>query len=116
MVSGQNPSIEIIIVEDSPSEALPNVLDGSLDIAFVFGNAHTPECHSLEFWSEPMVIALPAKHQLGYEASVTWADLACETFLIRHFGTASQLYAHLAWRIGERDKPRLSARCRSATP
>jgi DNA-binding transcriptional LysR family regulator len=60
---------------------------------FVFGTVDTPECHSRQFWSEPMVIALPDSHPLAGNEALTWDELAGETFLIRHFSTTSQLYA-----------------------
>lgn len=100
----RNPGIDVITIEGQPSDAIPNVLDGSLDIAFVFGTVDTPECHSREFWSEPMVIALPDSHPLACNETVTWDELAGEMFLIRHFGTTSQLYAHVARRLAEREQ------------
>lgn len=98
----RNPCINVITTEGQPGEAIANVLDGYLDIVFVFGTVDTPECHSREVWSEPMVIALPDSHPLAYNDTVKWDELAGETFLIRHFGTTSHLYAHIARRLAER--------------
>jgi DNA-binding transcriptional LysR family regulator len=97
-----NPCIDVITIEGPPSDAIPNILDGSLDIVFVFGTVDTPECHSRQFWSEPMVIALPDSHPLAGNEALTWDELAGETFLIRHFSTTSQLYAHIVRRLAER--------------
>jgi Transcriptional regulator len=97
----KNPGIEIVTIEADPNKAIPSILDGSVDITFVFGTVDAPECHSRLFWTAPLVIALPYSHPLADNETVSWEELLGEMFLIRYFSTASQLYAHIARRIGQ---------------
>ena len=45
-----------------------------------------------------LVAALPEGHPLAGQSSVTWADLASETFLVRHGGTGPQVHSHIVLR------------------
>lgn len=95
------PGVDLITVEGRSCEALRQVLDGSLDIAFVLGRSDTPQCHARELWQEPMVIALPTAHPLASRESVVWSNLSGETFLVRHGGAGPQVHEHVVRRISE---------------
>ena len=69
-----------------------------LDVVFVAGTPALPDCHSRPIWTEPLVAALPEGHPLAGQSSVTWADLASETFLVRHGGTGPQVHSHIVLR------------------
>lgn len=96
------PGIDLVTVEGCSSEAIRQVLDGSLDLAFVLGRPDTPQCHTSELWQEAMVIALPMAHPLAAGDSVAWTDLTDETFLVRHSGAGPQVYEHVVRRMNER--------------
>lgn len=98
------PKVEQTIIEGRSSETIALVRDGKLDVAFVVGSAEISDCHSLELWHEPMVIALPAEHSLLSRPSITWGDLATENFLIRNGGSGPQVFEHVVRRISERKR------------
>ncbi|WP_241560721.1 LysR family transcriptional regulator [Paenirhodobacter populi] len=105
------PGVDLITVEGRSGEAIRQVLDGSLDIAFVVGRPETPQCHTRMLWTEPMVIALAATHPLASGESVTWSDLSAETFLVRHAGAGAQVHEHVVRRATERALPPRIRRC-----
>lgn len=95
------PLIEQSLLEGRSSDTVTMVREGKLDLAFVVGAVNAPDCHSRLLWCEPMVVALPADHQLAGQEAVTWRNLANETFLVRHGGTGPQVFEHVVRRISE---------------
>ena len=69
-----------------------------LDVVFVAGTPELPDCHSRRIWTEPLLAVLPERHPLAGQSAVTWADLAGETFLVRHGGTGPQVHSHIVLR------------------
>ena len=53
-------------------------------------------------WREPLLAVLPTGHALAEQPSATWADLAGETFVVRHGGTGPQAYEHIIQRLAGR--------------
>ena len=97
-----HPHIEIEMTESTARVALMQLRADRLDIVFAVGTPELPDCHSRQIWTEPLVVALPARHQLTGQAAVTWADLAGETFLVRHGGTGPQVHDHIVSRLAGR--------------
>lgn len=95
------PTVEQNIVEGASSSLLALIREGKLDVAFIFNVSHVFDCHSRHFWSEKLVIALPAGHFLASSESVTWSDLASECFLVRQGGAGAQIFDHIIRRVGE---------------
>lgn len=96
------PGIEIEMMEGTAREAVMQLRADRLDIAFVAGSPELPDCHSRQIWTEPLVAALPDRHRLAERPTVTWADLAGETFLVRHGGTGPQVHDHIVMRLAGR--------------
>jgi len=69
-----------------------------LDVVFVAGTPELSDCHSRRIWTEPLLAVLPDRHLLAERSAVTWADLAGETFLVRHGGTGPQVHSHIVLR------------------
>jgi DNA-binding transcriptional LysR family regulator len=97
----QHPGVEIDIAECRAGDAVMQVRDGRLDVAFVLGTPTIPDCHSRPIWTEQLMIALPATYSLADREGVTWAELTAETFLVRHNGTGPQLYDLILLRLAE---------------
>ena len=97
-----HPGIDIEIMEGTARDALMKLRADQLDIVFVAGAPELPDCHSRRIWTEPLVVALPYRHRLAGRTTVTWADLAGETFLVRHGGTGPQVYDHIVLRLAGR--------------
>jgi DNA-binding transcriptional LysR family regulator len=96
-----HPGVGIEIAECRAGDAVKQVRDGHLDVAFVLGTPDIPDCHSRPVWTEQLMIALPATHPLADREGVTWADLSSETFLVRHNGTGPQLHDLILLRLAE---------------
>ncbi len=94
-----HPHIVVEMVEGTARDTVMQLRSGRIDIAFVAGAADPPDCHSRRIWTEPLVAALPANHPLAARPTVTWADLAGETFLARYGGTGPQVHDHIVLRL-----------------
>lgn len=98
----EHPGIEVEITEGTARDAVMQLRANRLDIVFVVGTPELPDCHSRRMWTEQLVAVLPERHQLAGKASVTWADLAGETFLVRYGGTGPQVHDHIVLRLAGR--------------
>ncbi len=96
------PGIEVEITEGTARDAVMQLRADRLDIVFMAGSPELPDCHTRRIWTEPLVAALPDRHRLAEQAAVTWADLAGETFLVRHGGTGPQVHDHIVLRLAGR--------------
>ncbi|MCO6393145.1 LysR family transcriptional regulator [Aliihoeflea aestuarii] len=97
-----HPGIEVEITEGTARDAVMQLRADRLDVAFVAGSPELPDCHSRPIWTEPLVAVLPERHQLATLPAITWADLAGETFLVRHGGTGPQVHDHIVLRLAGR--------------
>lgn len=105
------PDVEQIVMEGPSAQTVALVRDGKLDVALVLDPINAPDCHSQLLWTEPYLIALPARHPLASADRVTWTDLAPETFMLCVAGTGPQLFDHVIRRIAEQRRPPHVRRC-----
>lgn len=98
----EHQGIEVEITDGTAREALMQLRADRLDVVFVAGAPELPDCHTRRIWTEPLLVALPERHPLAGQSSVTWADLAEETFLVRYGGTGPQVHNHLVLRLAGR--------------
>lgn len=97
-----HPGIEVEITEGTTRDAVMQLRADRLDVAFVAGTPELPDCHTRPIWTEPLVAVLPQDHRLAGQSAITWADLAGETFLVRHGGTGPQVHDHIVLRLAGR--------------
>jgi len=97
----RHPNVDIEIVEGRSNDIIRYVREERLDMAFVLGTPTIEDCHSKPLWSETLVVALPAGHTMAKTTEIHWADLAAETFLVRHGGGGPQMYDHVVLRLAE---------------
>ncbi len=97
-----HPRVDVEVTEGTARDAIMRLRADQLDIVFVAGAPELPDCHSRRIWTEPLVAALPDRHRLAERPAVTWADLAGETFLVRHGGTGPQVHDHIVLRLAGR--------------
>ncbi|ALV28560.1 LysR family transcriptional regulator [Pannonibacter phragmitetus] len=95
----QHPGIEVEIAEGTARDTLMQLRANRLDVTFVAGSPEFPDCHSRPIWNERLLAVLPSSHPLADRVGVTWADLADETFIVRHGGTGPQAYDHIVLRL-----------------
>lgn len=88
----KHPDIAVEVIEGSERDTLMHLRTGRIDLAFVVGVPELSDCHSRRIWTEPLMAALPTSHRFADRDGVTWADLANETFLVRHGGAGPQVF------------------------
>lgn len=66
----------------SQAEVVQGVIDGSLDLGIVQDEPTSPLLMSCPIMTESLSVSLPPNHPLAARRSVTFADLAGQTFLI----------------------------------
>jgi DNA-binding transcriptional LysR family regulator len=88
-------------------EALRRLAAGELDLALVFEHAFEPapaparsDLQLVALFDDPPRILLPAGHPLATARSVTAAQLAGETWIRAHDGSAARLVDHVLGRAG----------------
>ncbi|MBN8932487.1 MAG: LysR family transcriptional regulator [Rhizobium pusense] len=80
-----HPAIEIEPVEASYIELRAGVIAGAIDVAVILGDAgRFSLLHSMELWSEQLVVALPDNHPLTQKPVSYWPELKGERFLISY--------------------------------
>ena len=93
-----HPGVEDEMTEGTARDAVMQLRADTLDVVFVAGTPELPDCHSRRIWTEPLLAVLPERHPFAERSAVTWADLADETFLVRHGGTGPQVHSHIVLR------------------
>lgn len=104
----EHSSIVIEMVEGSARETLAHLHARRIDVAFLVGTFDLPDCHSRPIWTKPLVVAMAEGHPLAEQSSVTWADMADETFLVRYGrygGIGPQVHDHIVQRFAGRWPP-----------
>lgn len=94
-----HPGIEVEITEGTARDAVMQLRADRLDVAFVAGSPELSDCHTRPIWTEQLVAVLPEDHQLAVQPTITWADLAGDTFLVRQGGTGPQVHDHIVLRL-----------------
>ncbi|SNQ51866.1 conserved hypothetical protein [Frankia canadensis] len=70
------PHLAVELVGEPTQQRLDRVAAGTLDATFVRGTTTGPAHRAIPVWQEPLVVALPARHELGRRSDVALADLA----------------------------------------
>jgi len=76
------PDVQVECVEANRSELLANLDTGEVDIAILMGANGHDGFRWEQFWSERMLVALPATHSLAERNVVHWTELRSERFLL----------------------------------
>jgi DNA-binding transcriptional LysR family regulator len=95
-------SVSLDIIEGSARDLGTQLRNHEIDVAFVVGGMHVPDCHSRLIWREPISLVLPCNHPLVEREVITWFDLVLETFLVQRHGIGPQVFDHVVRRIAER--------------
>lgn len=77
-----NPDVDFESVEADRGALLAGIDTGEIDIAILMGNAHHAGYRHEPFWSERILVALPAEHPLAEREIVHWTDLRSEHFVL----------------------------------
>jgi DNA-binding transcriptional LysR family regulator len=87
------------------STAFTRLANGELDVAIVFEHEFEPDpapedIEIVHLFTDPPTALLPAGHRLAGAASVAVADLAQDTWIRAHHGSAARLIDHVLNRAG----------------
>ncbi|ODP39580.1 LysR family transcriptional regulator [Sphingomonas turrisvirgatae] len=77
-----HPDVQVDCVEANRSVLLAELDTGEIDIAILMGANGHRGFRCKQFWSERMLVALPATHSLAERDVVHWTDLWNERFLL----------------------------------
>ena len=107
----QWPGVEVELFDGRAKDAILQVREGRLDVAFVAAITDVPDCHCRALWTEPLFIAVSTRDLRASGDALHWCDLKDDLFLVRYNGTGPQVHDHVLRRFEERGlQPRVQ-RC-----
>jgi LysR family transcriptional regulator, hydrogen peroxide-inducible genes activator len=77
-----HPAVQLQLKEDLTGRLLADLLAGELDVALMALPVRDDRLHVEKLFTEPLVMALPAKHRLAGKAEVKLADVVEEPFIL----------------------------------
>ncbi|MFF5127184.1 LysR family transcriptional regulator [Streptomyces syringium] len=70
------PGAQLELVTGTTDDRLKRVRSGELDATLLRGERTEPELEMLPLWHDPLMVALPARHDLAVRGVIDMADLA----------------------------------------
>ena len=80
------PRLELLLVEEKSDVLLARVRDGRLDAALLALPLHDDQLHAEFLFEEPFLLAVPERHPLAKQSSLTLKDLADQRLLLLEDG------------------------------
>lgn len=80
------PGIEVVVHEDTTAQLTAAVLAKEMDVALLSLPVERTGIEAREFFDEPLLVALPARHRLAAAKRLTLDDLEQETFILMKEG------------------------------
>jgi LysR family hydrogen peroxide-inducible transcriptional activator len=84
--AAQYPGVELVVHEDTTAQLVQAVLAKEIDLALVSLPVERRGLVAEEFFREPLLAALPAKHRLARRSGLKLEDLECEAFILMKEG------------------------------
>lgn len=107
-----NPEVDFDGIEAERMALLAGLDAGVIDLAILPGEASYKGLHRAAFWSERILVALPASHPLAEQESVRWTDLRDETFLLPAEDPGPEIRDMLLGRLAAFGaRPKIRMRC-----
>jgi DNA-binding transcriptional LysR family regulator len=104
-----HPGVDINHVERNRSRLRTGLNNGTIDIAFMLGDASYPDLAKRSLWSERVLVAFAAQHRLEECSPVRWSDLADEHFVLSRSDPGPEVGRIITSRIARADRaPSLS--------
>lgn len=106
------PTVEFNGIEAQHDDLVSGIREGRIDIAIATGEARYPGLTQASFWSERLLVAMSAGHNLASRELLHWSDLQQETFLLSANDPGPKFHDMLLGRLsgfGSRPKVRMHA-------
>ena len=84
----RHPGVQVVVVDATTTSLLPQLLDGSLDLAVVNLPVADPQLGAEPLFEEERILVAPTGHPLAAHAEVTLADIAPHRLVLEPRGTA----------------------------
>jgi len=93
------PELDFTFLEGASADQLTALRHRQVDVAFLIEVRNAPGAASEHLWDERVYIAAPEHHSLANLATLTWAELRDEMFVVRAYGSGPVIYAWLAGKL-----------------
>ncbi|MCI0705288.1 MAG: LysR family transcriptional regulator [Planctomycetia bacterium] len=77
-----HPLVQLQLKEDLTERLLADLLAGELDVGLMAMPIRDDRLHAEKLFTEPLVVALPAKHRLATKPEVKFSDIVDEPFIL----------------------------------
>lgn len=96
-----HPGVYVELIDGNPSEHIAAIRRLRLDLAFITGTIHWPECETELLWTERVFVVLPNGHLLCSRAELEWADLAGEKFIVSDAAPGEEIRDYLVQHLAD---------------
>ena len=93
------PELDFSFREGGSADQLTALRHHQVDVAFLIEVGHAPGAASEHLWDEPVYVAAPEHHSIAASATLTWAELRDEVFVVRAYSSGPVIYAWLAGKL-----------------
>lgn len=100
-----NPDVNFQCVEKERGSLLASLDAGDLDVAILLGDASHNGYRREPFWSERVLIAVPATHALAGREFTHWTDLRAERFILPEADPGPDIRDMLLGRLSQSGTP-----------
>jgi DNA-binding transcriptional LysR family regulator len=99
--------VEVHLVDGSSDHLISDLVNATVDIAFIAEGSSRWDGKSLFIWSERVVVALPTDHSLSGRDAIYWNELKRESFLLPLRGLGPEFLQLIIRKLGYSDACRL---------
>ncbi|MCK9908020.1 LysR substrate-binding domain-containing protein [Microbacteriaceae bacterium K1510] len=97
----EHPGVHVELIDGNPSEHIASIRQLRLDVAFITGTTHWPECETEQLWSERVFLVLPNGHPLCKRNELKWADLTGEKFIVSDTAPGEEIRDYLVQHLAD---------------
>lgn len=98
---GENPCINLDLIEGGPAEHVSAVQRHQIDIAFLTGDPIAQDCEITHLWKERVFAVLPQDHDLAGREEIGWNELRDEQFIVSEVDPGPEIHDYLVKYLSE---------------
>lgn len=96
-----HPRVRLDIREGSRSDHVGALRQRLLDVAFLSGTPHVPDCETSALWHERVHVAMPRDHRLTVCTRLNWSDVRSEQFIITRTAPGPEVHDYIIRRAAD---------------